>query len=190
VLWALLSSLVAAALIVAAIVIMQSRSDTTGTVVADGSTGTTLATPQTEEQRIVAAYKGYWAAVDKASAAPVDPNSPAIGAYATGAQLQAAVDALRQKAAGGLAGRYPANSVHEQRPRVVQISGDRAGVQSCDIDDGYVVNMASGAPVGPTGVETLLVNAQLIREGVNWKVAGLQFAKSWKGVAGCAVGQS
>ena len=187
---AVLSSLVVAAFIVAAVVFMQD-SDKAGTVVADGSTGTTLGTPQTEEQKIIAAYRGYLRAVDEANAPPVNPNSPVLGAFTTGPELQSVVTKLREKAAGGLATIYPPNSVAQQRPRVVSVSGDHASLQSCDVDDSVVVRADTRVPAGPTGVVTLLVNAQLVREGgVSWKVESLQFAQKWEGVSGCAVGRS
>lgn len=183
---AVLSSLLVAGLIVAGIVVMQD--DKADTVVTDGQTEP--GTPLTEEQKILAAYRGYLRAVDEANAPPVNPSSPVLSAFTTGPELQSVVTKLREKAAKGLATIYPPNSVAQQRPRVVSVSGDHANLQSCDIDDSVVIHADTRVPAGPTGVVTLLVNAQLVREGgVSWKVESLQFAQTWKGVTGCAVGQ-
>lgn len=184
--WALVSSLMVV-LIVAAIVIMPDRSsDQSGAVVADGSTGTTAVAPQTEEQRIIAAYRGYWAAVQAVNTPPVNPNNPLLAVYATGPQLQAAVAAANKKVADGLAGKYPESTVRSQRVTSVTISGDSAKLESCNVDDSYAINVKTGAPAGPTGAETYVAIATMLREGVDWKVSSLQFGQSWEGVAGCA----
>lgn len=188
---AVLSSLVVAALIVAAIVVMQSRSDKSGTVVAGGSTGTTVATPRTEEQKVVAAYRGYWEAVYAANNPP-DPNSPRLAAYATGPQLESAQNAVASNIRQGVAVRVPAQSVATYNAQVTSISGDKAEVRSCDVDDSFLVRLSDGQVVDPSGrpakagVGTDSIKAQLTREGAAWKISSLQFEQHWEGVAGCA----
>lgn len=181
---AVLSSLLVAGLIVAGIVVMQD--DKADTVVTDGRTET--GAPLTEEQKIVAAYKGYWEAIKLTNTPPVNPHHPMLGAYATGPQLQAVVDAASKKVADGLATKYPEPSVRVQRVTSVSISGDRAKLEACDTDDSYVINLKTGSPAGPSGgSETYVVSATMIREGATtWKVSSMQFGQSWPGVAGCA----
>lgn len=183
---AVLLSLIVAAVAVAGIVAMRSDDKaTTGTVIADGSTGTTA--PQTEEQKIIAAYRGYVTAVIRANDPP-NPGDPLLEVYATGAQLAAARAAIAQKMKDGVVVRTAANSVAETRwVRVLTVSGDTATIAACNVSDGGVVNAATGAPVGPQGVVTLSVNATLTREaGGVWRVSTLGFGSQWQGVAGCA----
>ncbi|MBA3955987.1 MAG: hypothetical protein H0X58_04915, partial [Acidimicrobiia bacterium] len=54
------------------------------TTTAPPATTTTMAAP-TPEEEILAAYAGYWAAVDEAFSLPqVQPDLPALSRYATG----------------------------------------------------------------------------------------------------------
>lgn len=178
-----LSSLLVAAVIVAAIVVMQGD-DAADTVVTDGRTET--GAPLTEEERVIAAYRGYWTAVQAVNTPPVNPNNPLLAVYATGPQLQAAVAAANKKVADGLAGKYPESTVRGQRVTSVTISGNTAKLESCNVDDSYAISVKTGAPAGPTGPETYVATATMVREGVDWKVSSLQFGQSWEGVAGCA----
>jgi len=183
---AVLSSLLVAAVIVAAIVVLQDD-DAADTVVTDGTSSATVA-PQTDEQKIVAVYKGFVQA-ENAALEVADPGLPLLGVYATGAQLQATVDAIAKVRNDGLIARAPENSVADQRVTVLSIEGDRARIRVCSIDDGFLVRAATGVPLAPSRVSTALKSGEMLREGGVWKLSFLNRDQKWDGMAGCWVGQ-
>ena len=153
---------------------------------------TTQAQPKTEEEKVVEAVKSYFRVDNEALAGP-NPDDPRYSAYATGTQLQAAVDATRKVKEQGLAGRHPANSITEQRVTVVSINGDQAQIRVCSIDDGYLVRSDTGKPAYdyPAGFAvTALYSGQMVREDRVWKLSVLRREQRWEGVTGCAAGRA
>ena len=148
--------------------------------------------PKTDEQKIVDAVKSYYKVDDEAFRGP-DPDDPRYTLYATGPQLQAAVDAARKAKAQGLAGRKPANSITDQKVTVVSITGDQAQIRVCSVDDGYIVKADTGKPAydyPPGFAVTALMSGQMVRDNGVWKLYTLKQDQRWDGVAGCAVGQA
>ncbi len=148
--------------------------------------------PKTDEEKIVEAVRSYFRVDNEALEGP-DPNHPLYSAYATGSQLQAAVDAVKKVKEQGLAGRHPANSITRQQVTVVSVTGDHAAIKVCSVDDGYLVRADTGRPAyeyPPGFAVTGLYNGQMVREGQAWKVSSLTREQRWEGVGGCAVGQA
>lgn len=183
---AVLSSLLVAAVIVAAIVVLQGD-DAADTVVTDGTSSATVA-PQTEEQKIVAVYKGFLKA-ENAALEVADPSLPLLGVYATGAQLKASSDAAAKLRSDGVVAVAPPNSRADVRVTVLSIQGDKARIQVCLLDDGYLVNAKTGVPLAPSRVITELRSGEMLSEGGVWKLSSSNRTEKWDGVAGCWVGR-
>ena len=183
---AVLSSLLVAAVIVAAIVVLQGD-DAADTVVTDGTSSATVA-PQTDEQKIVAVYKGFIQA-ENAALAAADPGLPLLGVYATGAQLKASSDAAAKLRSDGMVAVAPPNSVADVRVTVTSVQGDRARIQVCLLDDGYLVNAKTGVPLAPSRVITESRAGEMLFEGGVWKLSSSNRTEKWDGVAGCWVGR-
>ena len=147
---------------------------------------TTTATP-TPEEEVLAAYQGYWAAVDEAFAPPeVRPDAPALRQYATGDVLPGIVKSAEDAKAENTVVRIPEGALYSHRAEVVSIEGDTATVRDCNIND-EVIEVAGTGEVVDDGVSTRLYVAMLVREEGQWKVAVLDRADGWEGVAGCAL---
>jgi hypothetical protein len=148
--------------------------------------------PKTEAEKVEEAYRNYWAANFKAGAIP-DPSDPSLAAYATGQQLQAAVSDLEKLRRDGVATRTVAGSVARRQVTVSSVSGDRARLQDCAVDDSILVRADTGKPAFDyTGspAATTLFSADLVKEHGAWKVEALRRDRRWEGIAGCAIGQS
>jgi hypothetical protein len=176
---------------------LLARSHNSATVAAgsgDRSAGTSPSTgaAESDEQQIIAAYKGYWAALDVANTPPLNPDLPLLAHFATGPELAADQNKIRQHQAQGVGSRRPSPSVTQYRTKVISISGDRAQIQSCDIDDSYPFNIATGQVVdangkpATAGVGTLAIHGTMVREGSTWKVWSLTLDQVTPGVSGCA----
>lgn len=155
------------------------------TTTAPPATTTTTAAPTEEE--VLAAYLGYWAAVDEAFALPqVQRDLPALTQHATGEAL----DTVRANADMAIeaneAFRIPEDGIYEHRVEVVSLEGTTATVRDCNIDDTAVVDTDSGAVVDDA-VSTRLHIAMLVQESGRWKVALVTEESGWEGVAGCAL---
>ena len=146
-------------------------------------TSTTLSRAEIE-QAVLAAYLDGWAAYAAAND-PADPTFPGLEATMTGPALAKAVDSVAAFQASGRVGRFPEDSIAEHRAEVVSVSGDRATVRDCSIDDGQIVIAATGEVVNDV-VATHLFEASMVRDGDRWKVESLNLADRWEGVAGCA----
>lgn len=152
--------------------------------------------PTSEEGQILDTVRNYFR-VDNEALRDADPHHPLLSVYAAGPQLQAAADAIATLQRQGLATRTPANSIAEDRARVLSIDGDHARVAVCSITDSYLVRADSGqavgitngslVPVDPTGHRsTGLFTATVTRESGVWRVWSLKREQTWDGVAGCA----
>jgi hypothetical protein len=138
----------------------------------------------TEEEQILAAYQGYWdtwlAAND-----PPDPDHPDLARYYTGVSLDRARQSIAANAAQGRVLRLPAGSQYEHRAVVRLIDGDQAVVEDCAIDDGHVIDAATG-DVLDSSVVTNRAEVTLKRVGEEWLVSDVIVIERWDGVAGCA----
>ena len=147
---------------------------------------TTTAAPTAEEE-VLAAYQGYWAAVDEAFAPPeVRPEAPALRQYATGDVLPGIVKSAEDAKAENTVVRIPEGALYSHKAEVVSIDGDTATVRDCNIND-EVIEVAGTGEVVDDGVSTRLYVAMLVREEGQWKVVVLDRANGWEGVAGCAL---
>ena len=158
----------------------------------DTTTTTTEATPvttapgTTAEQEVIDRYVGYWNARFNANAGVPNPDDPALRDFATGRQLDAVVAETQSNLDSGVAFERAAEPHNIQRVTVVEIDGDRAVVQECVVDDGLVVNRATGEVVDDS-VSTHNVQAEMLRVDGVWKVSEARLLQQFEGVAGCAL---
>ena len=145
---------------------------------------TTTAAP-TPEEEVLAAYQGYWDAVDEAFGPPeVNPESPGLRAFATGEVLTGIIDSAEEVKAENAFVRTPENSAHESE--VVSMEESTATVRDCTVDDAVLERVGTGE-ILDDAVSTRQYIAMLVLEDGRWKVAVLNEANTWEGVAGCAV---
>ena len=158
-------------------------SSTTTTVPAATTTTTNAAD---EEAAVIAAYLAYWDTL-LIITNPGQPDSPLIEQVATGP----AADRLRQIAAERVelneAWRLPENSQYRRDPEILQLEDAEAVVGDCVVDDGYRVNLGTGA-MSDDAVATQLwrVTMSKATDG-DWRVDTTQMLTRWDGVAGCAI---
>ena len=147
---------------------------------------TTTAAPTPEEQ-VLAAYQGYWAAVDEMVAPPqVRPELSAFRQYATGEVLVAIVRSAEETKAEDSVFQIPEGGQYSHRAEVVSVEGDTATVRDCNIDDTVELNATTGEVIDDA-VSTRLYISMLVRETGRWKVAVINRESTWEGVAGCAL---
>ncbi|HET7489161.1 MAG TPA: hypothetical protein VFJ85_14615 [Acidimicrobiales bacterium] len=149
---------------------------------AKNRTATTAA--MTEEQRIIDAYRRY-EAVDFAALAAGNPEQPGYADYATGQQLVAARDAVRQLRDQGIV--LHLGTVNDSKITVESIDGDIAHLRICGVDNGYPVRATTGESLAPSQLATTLEKADMVREGGSWKASYVTRVQQWPGRAGCAV---
>jgi hypothetical protein len=85
------------------------------------------ATPTTEQERILAQYRGYWAALSPASEAPVAQRKGILEPYATDPALSTALRGIR--AAENLGQVY--YGVIATHPEITKLTGGDASVRDC-----------------------------------------------------------
>ncbi|HEV2068160.1 MAG TPA: hypothetical protein VGR26_00030 [Acidimicrobiales bacterium] len=147
---------------------------------------TTTAAPTPEEQ-VLAAYQGYWAAVNEAFGPPeVRPELPALRQYATGEVLPGIIRRAEEAKADGVVIQIPEGAQYSHQAEVVSMEGDTATVRDCTVDDTVEVSAVNGEVIDD-GVSTRLYVSTLVREEGQWKVATLEREMTWDGVGGCAL---
>ena len=153
------------------------RPETTDTTVAET---TTTISPEAE---IEAAIATYYAMVDRVVQAP-DPDDPEIAQRAMGTNRETVESGFAQLAALGQYGRPgPNRSTTVLRATV---SGDQANADVCEVDDGRLINSASGDVIDDD-VVTRLVVISLERVDGAWLVSRVDPTdSSWEGVSDCA----
>jgi hypothetical protein len=144
----------------------------------------TTTAPPTDEEAILAAVDGFIESTFTINDPP-DPDHPDLARYRTGQVREAAVEGTRERQSRGQAFRLPPNSIYEHRPTIVNVEPTRAVVQNCVVDDGQLVDIASGTVLDGTIVSKLFVTTLDLVEDV-WKVAGNSVVEEWPGVSGCA----
>ena len=144
----------------------------------------TATTAPSEEAAVLAAYQGYWdtwlAAND-----PPDPEHPDIERYYTGAALERAVGAIRDRRDLGRALSLPEGSRYGHVVEVTALTDSAAVVRDCAVDDGWVVDRASGRVLNDS-VVTEQLEGHLTQTPVGWKVARVQVLRQWQGVSSCS----
>lgn len=138
------------------------------------------------QQPIVDAYIGYWDARFAANTGTPDPADPALRRYATGAQLEAVVAETQENLDAGRAFQARPNPANYRRVTVVSVNGDSAVVQECFVDDGLVIDRATGGVLNDT-IATHSVRGGLRKVDGEWRVASTSLLQRWEGVSGCAL---
>lgn len=176
------------------------RAESTGTSPAT-SRDTTTTPPTTSEgspltvsttvseaghQAVIDAYIGYWDARFAANSGTPNPADPALRRYATGAQLEAVVAETQENLDAGRAFQARPNPANYRRVTVVSVNGDSAVVQECFVDDGLVIDRATGGVINDT-IATHSVRGELRKVDGEWRVASTSLLQRWEGVSGCAL---
>lgn len=147
---------------------------------------TTTAAP-TPEEEVLAAYAGYWAAVDDVFGPPVvTPDLPALPMHATGEVLEGVITNAERTRDRNEVYRVPEDGLYSHQATVLSIEESTAIVRDCNVDDTVVIDTVSG-DVLDDAVVTKLYIAMLVEEEGQWKVASLTKESEADGVAGCAL---
>lgn len=167
---------------------------TAGTSPTTATTGVTTSVISTDpsapvdpdHQAIIDAYTGYWAARTAANTGTPNPQDPALAQFATGNQLEAVIAETQKNLDQGRAFQAAPNPANFRRVTVASVEGDRAEVQECFVDDGQVIDRATGTVLDDS-VSTQNVIGNLRFVDGSWKVSGSRLVQDWEGVAGCAL---
>ena len=165
-----------------------SRDTTTTPPTTTAGSSPTASTTASEpgHQPIVDAYIGYWDARFAANTGTPNPADPALRRYATGAQLEAVVAETQENLDAGRAFQARPNPANYRRVTVVSVNGDSAVVQECFVDDGLVIDRATGGVLNDT-IATHSVRGELRKVDGEWRVASTSLLQRWEGVSGCAL---
>jgi hypothetical protein len=163
-----------------------SRASSTTSTTRNSSTTTNAGNPGSSgEQEIIDRYVAFWDARFAANSGTPNPNDPALAEYATGAQLTAVVAETQENLDEGLAFRARPDPADFRQVTVVSVEGDQAVVQECFVDDGLVIERATGDVVNDT-IATHSVRGELARVDGEWRVSSTRLVQRWEGVNGCA----
>lgn len=159
---------------------------TTSTAPTTSTTTSTGAPLPAAEQEIIDRYVAFWQARFAANIGTPNPADPALTEYATGSQLSAVIEETQANLDQGLAFRARSDPADFRRVTIVSVAGDEAVVQECFVDDGLVIERASGNVVNDT-IATQNVRGELRRVDGEWRVSGSRLIQRWEGVDGCAL---
>lgn len=156
----------------------RTTSTTAGSTTVDSGAATT--------QQVADAYKAADRAFLDAAAIP-DPMFPAFVAAYRGPMLDQSTKVLKAFKLQGLFGRLPPNSKYRNDIDVasMRITADVAIFNVCAVDDSQRVEKATGRVVGG-GLNTVLIQVAMRRDGGTWKLAERKELQRWTGEAGCA----
>jgi hypothetical protein len=145
----------------------------------DATTATSLApttsgTASNPQGAVVDGYLAYWRAVNAygAEVAPFDPADfkNRFSPVATGAQYDSLFNTFQLNRAQGLV--YRGGENDQQRPKVTELTGDRAVVEDCADDTGGIFSVRDNTFTRPTTPgRHSLIRAVLRLEGGTWKVS-------------------
>lgn len=167
-------------------------SGTSPTTAMTGTTTTVVSTSDpstpvdTTHQAIIEAYEGYWDARIAANTGTPNPQDPALAQFATGNQLEAVIKETQENLDQGRAFLAAPNPATFRQVTVVSVDGDRAEVQECFVDDGQLIERATGAVINDTVATQSVLGTLRLVDGT-WKVSGSDLIQRWEGVAGCAL---
>lgn len=145
---------------------------------------TTASAASSEEAEIIAAVLGYWDTVLAANSPP-NPEHPDLEKYASGRALEVALANINRRRALGQGVRLPEPTVSRHSPVVESIAGDSVTVLDCSVDDGVLVDLASGLVLNDA-VSTNKWRTTLDRIDGDWKVVSNELLWSADGVVSCA----
>lgn len=134
---------------------------------------------------MVDAYLAAMEAFDQATADPPNPDHPALAATTVDPVLTEVRNLAASWKGFGQALRYPQNSVHEITPLTVEIDGETATIETCNVDDGILYEPASGRVLNDK-ITTAHDRATMTLVGGTWKLTTRVQVEKWEGVAGCA----
>jgi hypothetical protein len=140
---------------------------------------TTTVSPETE---VETAYLAYWDMLGRLAAAP-DPEDPEITQRASGQALaEVKAGLVSQLASGHIAQTGPEYS---HTVLSVVITGDKAVVRDCAVDDSTIVDQSTGAKVSGGVPATGLLEASLTAVDSGWKIDDVDTLQTWSGVTTC-----
>lgn len=128
-------------------------------------------------------------AFDQATANPPNPEHPALAATTVDPVLTEVRNLAASWKGFGQALRYPANSVHRIETLSVEINGDTATIETCNVDDGILYEPATGRVLNDK-VTTAHDRATMTLVAGDWKLTTREQIEKWEGVAGCAIASS
>lgn len=159
---------------------------TAGTGATSTSTPSSSQSPDAAHQEIIDSYIAYWDARIAANTGVPNPQDPALARYATGRQLEGVIAETQKNLDEGKAFQPSPHPANFRRVTVVSINGDSAQVQECFVDDGQVIERATGRVLNDA-VSTQSVLGNLQRIDGQWRVSGSDLVQRWEGVGGCAL---
>ena len=129
----------------------------------------------------------YRSAIEAFEAALVDPSAASGGleAWWSGPALAAVRSEVNTWAGFGQALRYPDGSQRSLDVLSVSVAGDTATATACFVDDGRVVDVATGDVLNDE-VVTVLESAVLRRTAGSWALAERSQLERTEGVQSCA----
>ncbi len=142
-------------------------------------------TPADAEAEVEAAYRAYIAMQERVEAAP-DPDDPEISERATGRTLDRLRQAMADYAARGQA--VHVGAATKQTILSIDVSGDRATVRVCFVDESGVFDVATGAEIVPVHTGTSIDTTELERTAGAWRVSSRRppaADEQWEGVTTC-----
>jgi hypothetical protein len=152
--------------------------DASGDPSRSSTTTTTLVSPTTAatnpETLVLDAYRSYWAAVNSygAEEKPFDPADfqARFSPVATGAQYDSLFERFQLNRAQGLV--YRGGEGDQLRPRVVELTGDRAVIEDCADDTGGIFSTRDNVFTSDTTPgQHSLIRAVLRLDAGTWKVS-------------------
>jgi hypothetical protein len=150
--------------------------------------GGTAGLPTGDEAQIREVLKGYW--VQRLAAnSPPNPDYVPFVSLLTGDRLQREVLDLQKERARGEAMRLPANSQSMSRTLRVDIDGDAAVAQECDVDDAVLYRVADGSVLNQD-VVTQRREVHLQRVDGSWKISEGAELDERAGVVPCDISRS
>jgi hypothetical protein len=136
-------------------------------------------------EAVAAAYDAAMAAFDLAATEPVRPDHPALASTTIDPALSSVRDLTSSWLGFGQALRYPTPSVHRIVILDVEVDGDTAVLETCNVDDGILYEPESGRILNDR-VTTARDRATMLRVEGAWKLSQREQLDKWEGVAGCA----
>ena len=138
-------------------------------------------------EQISAVVRGVFAVRDAAAVGPTfDPDSAALALYASGDALGELRASIADKRDKGVGRRPSVEQLAVVRLGEVFANGSFATALVCQVDDGVLYDVVSGAVVDDS-VVTRLAALDFDRSDGVWKVSHVDVIDVWDGVAGCAL---
>lgn len=114
-----------------------------------------------------------------------DPNDPRLGQYLTGDFLAGFRASLQTQLQDGTIGRLPPQSQSMLRVDEVTVDGDVATITECVVDDGWLIDGATGEILNDR-VVTRTRQVTTRRVDGRWRLAADEVISESDGVSGCA----